>query len=58
MLRWSDKTIRLIGGDTRPRVVKVKSYTTKKGEKKKGHKRTKPDGTEENNHSYKTKKQK
>lgn len=42
----------------RPRVVKVKSYTTKKGKKKKRHKRTKPDGTEENNHSHKTKKQK
>ena len=40
----------------RPRVAKVRSYTTKKGKKKKGHKRTKPDGIKENNHSYKTKK--
>ncbi len=42
------KTIR-----KKPRVVKVKEYTRKDGTVVEEHKRTKPDGIEENNHSYK-----
>lgn len=35
-----------------PRVVKVKPHTKKDGTKVTGHKRSKPDGIKENNHSY------
>lgn len=36
-----------------PRVVKVKGHERKNGEIVKPHKRSKPDGIEENNHSSK-----
>lgn len=35
-----------------PRTVKVKAHTRKDGTKVKSHKRSKPDGVKENNHSY------
>lgn len=42
------KTIR-----KRPRTVSVRKYKRKDGTPVKGHKRSKPDGIKENNHSYK-----
>ncbi len=39
-----------------PRVVNVKTHTKKTGTVVKAHKRTKPDGIPENNHSFKKKK--
>jgi carbamoylphosphate synthase small subunit len=36
-----------------PRTVKVKGHNRGKNERVKPHKRSKPDGIESNNHSYK-----